>query len=137
MTPDELITEADRLRDEASVFVFGNRVLAGKCVLRAFRLYRQAARLSVDPQRGRLFVLAAEAAEGLEDGRLVLATVWEACRGTPDYEATEALRVLWDCWRWKADYAPFPEPGPIGCLTLLDRTRPIPGQLELPIGGGI
>lgn len=133
--PAALVREADELCDRADT-----ATLAGgwddenaaakfdRLARRALKLYREAARLSPDPERGRLFLRCCELAEVLELHKAVVALVREACQGAPDYETVERLKDHWDCSCW--DGKPFPEPKSARSLTLLDRKDPIPGQLS-------
>lgn len=128
-TADELVSMADAECDAADDLMFsedGDYVTPGR---RAVKLYRAAARLSPDPERGRLYLRACEVAEALELHGTVVSIVREACRFDPDLETVDALRGHWCCCNWRGE--PFPEPPPAGSLTLMDRKGPIPGQMVL------
>lgn len=135
MKPDDpavLALEADRLCDQAGALITDDGIprkasrLAGKAV----RLYREAARLSPDPERTRLFLRAAEVAEfdGLQN--TILAVVREACQGDPTSEQEQELRDHWNAWMWREE--PFPEIAPRGSKTLMDRRGPLSGQMSMP-----
>jgi hypothetical protein len=126
-TAEQLVAEADALCEAADEMIFSDKEHKARAPGRdAVRLYRAAARLSADPERGKLFLRAVEVAGALELRKTAVSLIREACRHDPDHETVEAMR---DHWGFFERDAPFPEPPPANSLTLLDRQGPIPGQL--------
>lgn len=93
---------------------------------KAAKIYRAAARLAGDPERGTLFAIAAEYADMCEADKLTRSIIREACQCDLEAETAAHLKDYW--WFCAGHDKPFPEPKPRGAATLMDRRGPIEGQ---------